>query len=68
MWYIFPQYYGLVNSNLSLKYSIKNKHQFPLILHTDPKCKYLDIKVDTLVKIVRPSPTSGEYVSYRYCI
>ena len=50
------------------KYSIKNKHQFPLILHTDPICKYLDIKVDTLVKIVRPSPTSGEYVSYRYCI
>ena len=50
------------------KYSIKNKHQFPLILHSDPICKYLDIKVDTLVKIVRPSPTSGEYVSYRYCI
>jgi len=50
------------------KYSIRNKHQFPLILHTDPICKYLDIKVDTLVKIVRPSPSSGEYVSYRYCI
>ena len=50
------------------KYSIKNKHQFPLILHTDPICKYLDIKVDTLVKIVRPSHSSGEYVSYRYCI
>ena len=25
MWYIFPQYYGLGNSNLSVKYSIKNK-------------------------------------------
>jgi DNA-directed RNA polymerases I, II, and III subunit RPABC1 len=49
-------------------YSIKSKYQFPIILNTDPICKYLNIKSDTLVKIIRPSKTSGEYVLYRYCI
>lgn len=49
-------------------YSIKSKFQFPIILNTDPICKYLDIKSDTIVKIIRPSKTSGEYISYRYCI
>jgi|TARA_B110000259_G_C13843271_1_gene333607 DNA-directed RNA polymerase I, II, and III subunit RPABC1 len=49
-------------------YSIKSKFQFPIILNTDPISKYLDIKSDTLVKIIRPSKTSGEYVLYRYCI
>lgn len=50
------------------KYSLKSKYQFPIILNTDPICKYLDIKSDTLVKIIRPSKTSGEYILYRYCI
>tara|TARA_B100000780_G_C21116381_1_gene451733 strand:- start:2186 stop:2785 length:600 start_codon:yes stop_codon:yes gene_type:complete len=50
------------------KYSLKSKYQFPIILNTDPICKYLDIKTDTLVKIIRPSKTSGEYILYRYCI
>jgi DNA-directed RNA polymerase I, II, and III subunit RPABC1 len=50
------------------KYSLKSKYQLPIILHTDPICKYLDIKSDTIVKIIRPSKTSGEYISYRYCI
>jgi|TARA_B110000211_G_scaffold177538_1_gene200680 DNA-directed RNA polymerase I, II, and III subunit RPABC1 len=49
-------------------YSIKSKFQFPIILNTDPISRYLDIKSDTLVKIIRPSKTSGEYVLYRYCI
>jgi DNA-directed RNA polymerase subunit H (RpoH/RPB5) len=49
-------------------YSIKSKFQFPIILNIDPICKYLDIKSDTIVKIIRPSKTSGEYISYRYCI
>jgi DNA-directed RNA polymerases I, II, and III subunit RPABC1 len=49
-------------------YSLKSKYFFPLILNTDPICRYLDIKSDTLVKIIRPSKTSGEYILYRYCI
>lgn len=50
------------------KYLIKNKLQFPLILHTDPVCKYLNIKQGSLVKITRPSPTAGEYILYRYVV
>jgi len=50
------------------KYLIKNKFQFPLILHTDPVCKYLNIKSNSLVRIIRPSPTSGEYILYRYVV
>ena len=50
------------------QYSLKSKFQLPIILNTDPICKYLDIKSDTIVKIIRPSKTSGEYISYRYCI
>lgn len=50
------------------KYSLKSKYNLPLILHTDPICKYLDIKSDTIVKIIRPSITSGEYILYRYCV
>lgn len=50
------------------KYLIKNKYQFPLILHTDPVCKYLNIKSNNLVKITRPSLTSGEYMLYRYVV
>lgn len=50
------------------KYLMKNKFQFPLILHTDPVCKYLNIKSNSLVKITRPSPTSGEYILYRYVV
>lgn len=55
-------------SKIMKDYSLKTKYQFPLILNTDPICKYLDIKSDTLVKIIRPSKTSGEYILYRYCI
>lgn len=55
-------------NNLMNKYLLKNPYNFPLILHNDPICKYLDIKPDTLVKITRPSPTSGEYILYRYCV
>lgn len=53
---------------LMKKYLLKNRHQFPLIMHTDPVCKYLNIKVNSLVKITRPSVTSGEYILYRYVI
>ena len=55
-------------SEIMQKYSLRSKYQFPIILNTDPICKYLDIKSDTLVKIIRPSKTSGEYILYRYCI
>lgn len=69
---LVPKHIPITNKNeiedLIKKYSVKSKYQFPIILHTDPICKYLDIKSNTLVKIVRASKTSGEYISYRYCI
>ena len=55
-------------NNLMEKYLLKKLYNFPLILHNDPICKYLDIKQGTLVKITRPSPTSVEYILYRYCV
>ena len=50
------------------KYLLKNKYQLPLILSTDPICKYLDIKSNNIIKITRPSPTAGEYILYRYVV
>ena len=50
------------------KYLLTNKFQFPLILHTDPVYKYLNIKSNSVVKITRPSVTSGEYVLYRHVV
>ena len=48
------------------QYLLKNKFQLPLILNTDPICKYLNIPQNSIVKITRPSITSGEYILYRY--
>lgn len=45
-------------------YQVK-KCQLPLILKTDPMCKYLNAKVGNLMKITRISPTSCEYIVYR---
>jgi DNA-directed RNA polymerases I, II, and III subunit RPABC1 len=69
---LVPEHIPITDKNEIKKimnnYSLKSKYQFPLILNTDPICKHLNIKSDTLVKIIRPSKTSGEYVLYRYCI
>lgn len=35
------------------------------ILQTDPVTKYFDLKKGDIIRIIRPSPTSGESVSYR---
>lgn len=50
------------------KYSLKNRLQFPLILKTDPMARWLNLKSGDVVRITRPSPTSGFYESYRCCI
>lgn len=52
--------------NIKEKYLLKNLFQLPLLLHSDPVCKYLDIKQGSVVKITRPSPTAGQYILYRY--
>jgi DNA-directed RNA polymerase subunit H (RpoH/RPB5) len=47
---------------------IKSKFQLPLIHNTDPMARYLALKPGELVRILRLSPSAGEYVSYRCCI
>ncbi|PNG99548.1 DNA-directed RNA polymerases I, II, and III subunit RPABC1 [Tetrabaena socialis] len=47
---------------------VRSKFNLPLIHNTDAIARYLALKPGELVRIVRLSPSAGEYVSYRYCI
>jgi DNA-directed RNA polymerase subunit H (RpoH/RPB5) len=49
-------------------YNVKNKHQFPLLLRTDPISRYYGIKPGNLVRITRVSPSAGDVVVYRCCV
>lgn len=44
------------------------KRDMPLIRSNDVVAKYYNMKPDELVKIIRPSPVTGEAVAYRYVI
>jgi DNA-directed RNA polymerase subunit H (RpoH/RPB5)/mRNA-degrading endonuclease RelE of RelBE toxin-antitoxin system len=46
-------------------YSIRHRHQLPLLLRTDPMSRYLGLRKDDVVKISRNSVAAGEYTSYR---
>lgn len=50
------------------KFSIKNKSQFPVILKTDPVARYYAMKPGDFVKITRSSTSTGEHITYRYCV
>ena len=47
------------------KYKVR-KNQIPKILSTDPMARYYGIKPGGMFKIIRPSTSAGEYVTYRY--
>jgi DNA-directed RNA polymerase I, II, and III subunit RPABC1 len=49
-------------------YSLKSKNQLPIILKTDPMARWLNLGSGDIVRISRPSPTSGFYVTYRCCM
>ena len=49
------------------KYYIKQDN-LPVILRDDAMARYLGMRPGEVVKILRPSPTSGTYVSYRICV
>jgi DNA-directed RNA polymerase I, II, and III subunit RPABC1 len=45
------------------------KTQFPLIrFHEDPIARMLGTLPGELLKITRPSPTAGKYITYRVCV
>lgn len=48
--------------------SLKSKNQLPIILKTDPMARWLNLRSGDIVRISRPSPTSGYYVAYRCCV
>lgn len=54
--------------NILEQFSLKSKHQLPIILKSDPMAKWLNLKSGDIVKISRPSPTSGHYIAYRCCL
>lgn len=49
------------------KYGIKATN-IPIILRDDAMARYLGLTPGEVVRILRPSPTSGTYVSYRICV
>ncbi|MEM3000415.1 MAG: DNA-directed RNA polymerase subunit H [Candidatus Bathyarchaeia archaeon] len=43
-------------------------YQIPQIKATDPAVKVIGAKPGDILKIIRKSPTAGEYISYRYVV
>ena len=52
---------------LLVKYYI-NESNLPNILRDDPMAVYLGLTPGEVVRILRPSITSGTYISYRICV
>lgn len=49
------------------KYSV-NRNQLNWIKASDPIAKYYGMKKGQIVKVIRPSPSAGEYISFRCVI
>ena len=50
------------------KYAGGDPFKFPYISRNDPIVKALGAKPGDLIKIIRKSPTSGEYIYYRLVV
>ena len=50
------------------KYLIKNKLQMPLILHTDVIAKWIGLKQNDVVEIIRYNENSGKSYYYRFIL
>ena len=56
-------------ADLLKRLRVNEKTQLPLIrYHTDPIGRLLGLVPGDIVKITRPSPSSGEYLVYRVCV
>lgn len=62
-----PEEIKTIMDKLSLK-SVKSKTQLPIIQRTDAMARWLNLRSGDIIKISRPSPTSGVYVTYRCCM
>lgn len=49
-------------------YQVKSRYQLPIILRTDPISRYYNAKSGNIMRIIRSSPTAGDYISYRCCL
>ena len=49
------------------KVNIERFNQLPLIEKTDPSAKFYGLKKGDVVEIIRKSPTSGVFRTYRFC-
>lgn len=49
------------------RYQLPDRFKMPLIPSNDPVARYLALKPGQLVRITRPSPSCGVFVSYRCC-
>jgi len=63
---LVPEQYKIdVDTNKFLEERNCKRKDFPRILLTDPVSKYLNLKEGEIIRIIRPSESSGRTVSYR---
>lgn len=65
---ISPEEAEKMLNEVYLKNTKADKNLLPIIrFHEDPQARWLGLVPGDIVKITRPSPMSGEYITYRVC-
>lgn len=49
------------------KYALKSKSQMPLISKNDAVCRFLGARPGEVIEIIRPSPRTVTFTTYRFC-
>jgi DNA-directed RNA polymerase I, II, and III subunit RPABC1 len=65
---LVPKHIKITEEEIKLvmeKHYIVTKSIFPVMNRDDPIARYLNLSSGDVCKIIRKSPTSGEYISYR---
>ena len=63
-----PEYQKLNDEQISLLKEDYKLDNLAKISVDDPICKYLDLKIDDVLKIIRNSNNSYKYITYRIVI